>query len=188
MKGKLLIVSAPSGAGKTTIVKELLNVIPNLKFSVSATSRSKRDNETDGKDYYYLSVSEFKNKIKNDEFLEWEEVYKNQFYGTFKSEIERIWHDGNHVVFDVDVQGGLNIKKQYKKKSLSIFIMPPSLKVLENRLKARQTESKKTLKARTLKARQEIMQFSNFDKVIVNDDLKSAFNEAKKMVSEFLSK
>ena len=188
MKGKLLIVSAPSGAGKTTIVKELLKVIPNLKFSVSATSRSKRNNETEGKDYYYLSVSEFKNKIKNDEFLEWEEVYKNQFYGTLKSEVERIWHDGNHVVFDVDVQGGLNIKKKHKKKSLSIFIMPPSLEILEYRLKSRQTESKKTLKARTLKARQEIMQFSNFDKVIVNDDLKSSFNEAKKMVSEFLSK
>ena len=150
MKGKLLIVSAPSGAGKTTIVKELLKVIPNLKFSVSATSRSKRNNETEGKDYYYLSVSEFKNKIKNDEFLEWEEVYKNQFYGTLKSEVERIWHDGNHVVFDVDVQGGLNIKKKHKKKSLSIFIMPPSLEILEYRLKSRQTESKKTLKARTL--------------------------------------
>ena len=137
MNEKLIIISAPSGAGKTTIVKQLLNSDLNLEFSVSACSRPKRENETNGKDYYFLSVDEFKTKIKNDEFLEWEEVYKDQFYGTLKSEITRIWNKGNFVIFDVDVVGGLNIKKYYKEKALAIFIKPPSQKVLKERLELR---------------------------------------------------
>lgn len=134
MEGKLFIFSAPSGSGKTTIVRTLLEKDLNLEFSISATSRSKRENETDGKDYYFLSADDFKEKIDKDEFVEWEEVYENRFYGTLKSELERIWNQGKHVIFDVDVVGGLNIKKKYPDKALSIFIMPPSIEELEKRL------------------------------------------------------
>ena len=188
MKGKLIIVSAPSGAGKTTIVKELIRFIPNLKFSVSATNRLKRKKEIDSLDYYFLSSEKFKTKINNNEFLEWEEVYENQFYGTLKSELKRLWDNGNHVIFDIDVKGALNIKRQFKKNALSIFIMPPSMEVLESRLKDRKTENKKTLKERIAKARKEIIQFSSFDVVIINNNLEKAFQEAKKLVSEFLTK
>ena len=187
MNEKLIIISAPSGAGKTTIVKQLLNSGLNLEFSVSACSRPKRENETNGKDYYFLSVAEFKTKIKNDEFLEWEEVYKDQFYGTLKSEINRIWSKGNFVIFDVDVIGGLNIKKYYKEKALAIFIKPPSQKVLKDRLKGRSTESDESLKKRIEKANYELSFAGKFDKIIINDDLEIAVKETKKNILEFLN-
>ena len=188
MNKKLIIFSAPSGAGKTTIVKELLNSGLNLEFSISACSRPKRSNEIDGKDYYFLSVGEFKNKIANNEFLEWEEVYKDNYYGTFKSEVERIWAKGNYVIFDVDVIGGLNIKKYYKEKALSVFVMPPSLKLLEERLKKRSTESEENLKKRLDKAKHELTYAKKFDKIIVNDNLETAINEAKNTIKDFLGK
>ena len=188
MNGKLIIFSAPSGAGKTTIVKELLNSGLNLEFSISACSRPKRSNEIDGKDYYFLSVDEFKNKIANNEFLEWEEVYKDNYYGTLKSEVERIWTKGNYVIFDVDVIGGLNIKKYYKEKALSVFIMPPSLKLLEERLKKRSTESEENQKKRLDKAKLELSYEKKFDEIIVNDNLKTAINEAKNIIKDFLGK
>ena len=188
MNKKLIIFSAPSGAGKTTIVKELLNSGLNLEFSISACSRPKRSNEVDGKDYYFLSVDEFKNKIANNEFLEWEEVYKDNYYGTLKSEVERIWAKGNYVIFDVDVIGGLNIKKYYKEKALSVFIMPPSLKLLEERLKKRSTESEENQKKRLDKAKLELSYEKKFDEIIVNDNLKTAINEAKNIIKDFLGK
>lgn len=187
MNEKLIIISAPSGAGKTTIVKQLLNSNLKLEFSVSACSRPKRENETHGRDYYFLSVDEFKTKIKNDEFLEWEEVYHNQFYGTLKSEITRIWSKGNFVIFDVDVVGGLNIKKYYKEKSFAIFIKPPSQEVLEERLKGRATESEESLKKRINKANHELSFAEKYDKIIVNDNLKVAVGETKKSIIEFLN-
>jgi len=157
MEGKLFIFSAPSGSGKTTIVKSLLEENLALEFSISATSRPIRGDEIHKKDYYFLSVDDFKSKIKNNEFLEWEEVYENRFYGTLKSEINRIWNKGNHVIFDVDVVGGLNIKRNYPEKALSIFIMPPSIKELENRLRSRSTDSDEDIKTRIKKAEQELM-------------------------------
>jgi guanylate kinase len=153
---KLIVISAPSGAGKTSIVHYLLKNMPELSFSISACSREKRENETEGKDYYFLGVDRFKNKIKEDAFLEWEEVYKNQFYGTLKSELERISNEGKTSIFDVDVVGGLNIKKIYPKESLAIFIMPPSLEELRERLAKRGTESEKSLQIRMEIAEQEI--------------------------------
>ena len=186
MNEKLIIISAPSGAGKTTIVKQLLNSGLNLEFSVSACSRPKRENEVNGKDYYFLSVGEFKTKIKNDEFLEWEEVYKDQFYGTLKSEITRIWSKGNFVIFDVDVVGGLNIKKYYKEKALAIFIKPPSQEVLKKRLKGRATESDESLKKRIEKANYELSFAGKYDKIIINDELETAVRETKDGIFEFL--
>ena len=144
--GKLIVISAPSGAGKTSIVHQLLKFIPELSFSVSASSRERRGNEVDGKDYYFLGVEGFQKKIKEDAFLEWEQVYENQYYGTLKSEIKRIWSEGKIVIFDVDVVGGLNIKKQYPKECLSIFIMPPSIEVLAERLIGRGSESDESVK------------------------------------------
>ncbi len=186
--GKLVIFSAPSGAGKTTIVKRLLAEIPGLEFSVSAASRHKRPGETDGKDYYFIPVDEFKKKIENDEFLEWEEVYENNFYGTLKSEVQRIWALGHHVIFDVDVIGGLNIKHYYGDRALAIFVMPPSVEELEKRLRNRSTESEEDLKRRIEKARYELTFARQFDKIIVNDDLEKAVKEAKELVNEFLDK
>jgi len=186
--GKLIIFSAPSGAGKTTIVRALLKDIPNLRFSVSAASRPKRPNEIDGKDYYFIPVDEFRKKIENDEFLEWEEVYENNFYGTLKSEVDRIWESGNHVIFDVDVVGGLNIKKYYGDRALSLFVMPPSVEELEKRLRNRSTESESDLKRRIEKARYEMTFAPQFDVVIVNDDLEKAVTEAKFVVENFLKR
>jgi guanylate kinase len=186
-EGKLLIFSAPSGSGKTTIVRRLLEEDFHLEFSVSASSRPKRGTEMDGVDYYFISVEEFKQKIANDEFLEWQEVYKDNFYGTLKSEVERIWAKGNHVIFDVDVLGGLNIKKAYLEKSLAIFVMPPSIAHLEERLKLRQTETSESLQKRLEKANYEITFADKFDKIIVNDDLETAVDEAKQMVRTFLN-
>ena len=186
MDGKLIIVSAPSGAGKTTIVKSILDAGFNLKFSISACSREKRPNEVDGKDYYYISAEEFKRKISLDEFIEWEEVYKDHFYGTLKSEVNRIWESGNHVIFDVDVVGGLNIKKIYKEIALSIFIMPPSIEELEIRLRKRSTESEESLRKRMSKAKHELTFAFSFDNIIVNDELENAIEETHEIVETFL--
>jgi len=185
--GKLIVISAPSGAGKTSIVHYLLNEISELSFSVSSCSRNKRKKEQDGKDYYFLGIEGFKNKIKEDAFLEWEEVYPDQYYGTLRSEIDRIWKTGKSVVFDVDVIGGINIKKQYPKKCLSIFIMPPSINDLKNRLIKRDSESKENIKMRLEKAEKELSRYNEFDKVIINDNLTSACKEASKIISEFIA-
>ena len=184
--GKLIVISAPSGAGKTSIVHYLLKELPNLCFSISATSRVKRDNEFDGKDYHFLGVEQFKQKIKEDAFLEWEEVYDNQYYGTLKSEIDRIWNIEKTVIFDVDVEGGINIKKQYPSECLSIIIMPPSIEVLKERLKNRGAESEESLAKRLSKAEEEISQNQKFDMVILNDDLQIACTETKEVIINFI--
>jgi len=186
MKGKLVIISAPSGAGKTTIVKHLLNSGLNLSFSVSATTRSPRGTEEDGKDYFFLSVAEFRKKITNDEFVEWQEVYKDLMYGTLKSELERIWANGKHVLFDVDVKGGINLKKMFGINSIAIFVMPPSVKELENRLIKRGTESPEKIKIRVDKAQEELGLANQFDTVIVNHQLDKAKREAVKIVTSYL--
>ncbi|MFA9370322.1 MAG: guanylate kinase [Labilibaculum antarcticum] len=187
MPGKLFIFSAPSGSGKTTIVQHLLKQGFNLKFSVSATSRAKRAHEIDGKDYHFMSAEEFKAKIDNDEFLEWEEVYEGCFYGTLKSEVEKIREEGNNVIFDVDVVGGTNIKKFYKEDALAIFIQPPSIKELENRLRNRNTDSQKVIAKRVEKFKFELAYSDQFDKVIVNDKLEDAFAEAEATLINFLN-
>ncbi len=184
--GKLIIFSAPSGSGKTTIIKQVLQKNENLEFSISACSRLPRKNEINGKDYYYLSVDEFKNNIKDNRFIEWEEVYENQFYGTLISELDRIWEKGNSVVFDVDVVGGINIKKKYPENSLAIFIKPPSIKELENRLISRSTDSKEQIKKRINKAEEELEYAKDFDKIILNDNLEEAVEETIKAIEEFV--
>ena len=183
---KLIVISAPSGAGKTSIVKYLLKNMDALSFSVSACSRDKRENETDGKDYHFLGVEDFKKKIKEDDFLEWEEVYENQFYGTLKSEVQRVWNAGKAVIFDVDVAGGLNIKKQYPKECLSIFIMPPSVDVLRERLSGRGSETDEKIEVRLAKAEEEIAKNQKFDKVILNDDFEIACEETQEVISNFI--
>ncbi len=188
MQGKLIIFSAPSGAGKTTIVQHLLKVCPQLEFSVSACSRSMRKYETHGVDYYFLSLDEFKQKIADDEFIEWEEVYKDNFYGTLKVEIDRIWKKGMHVIFDVDVVGGLHLKNQFGDRALAVFVMPPSIHHLEMRLQSRETETSESISRRIGKAENEIKTADLFDKIILNDKLENAFAEAEKIVFEFLDK
>jgi len=188
MDGKLVIISAPSGAGKTTIVKHLLDNGLNLAFSVSATTRPIRGDETDGEDYFFLTVTEFKKKIDNHEFVEWEEVYKDLFYGTLKSEIERIWANGNHVLFDVDVKGGINLKNKYGTSSIAIFIMPPSVTELENRLVKRGTDTPEKIRIRVEKANDELKLSNQFDLIIVNHQLDRAKEEAFKIVSSFLGR
>ncbi len=188
MDGKYIIISAPSGAGKTTIVKYLLNRGLHLEFSVSATTRIIRENETDGKDYYFLSVEEFKERIKNDEFVEWQEVYRDHFYGTLKKETDRIWSNGNNALFDVDVRGGINLKKIFGEKSLSIFIMPPSLEVLEKRLVARGTDKPEKIKMRVEKAAEEILLSNQFDHTVVNEVLENAITETVKLIKAFYRK
>ena len=185
-QGKLIIFSAPSGSGKTTLVHHLLSK-PELKlaFSVSATSRAKRPNETHGKDYYFLSAEDFKNRISTGDFLEWEEVYTDQFYGTLRSEIKRIHSEGNHVMFDVDVVGGLNIKKQFGNDALAVFVKSPSIIELENRLRNRSTESEESLQKRVGKAAKEMEYAKQFDVVLVNDDLDIAKAEAEELVADF---
>lgn len=186
MEGKLVIFSAPSGAGKTTIVQHLLKVFPDLEFSISACSRDIRRGETYGVDYYFLTVDEFKEKIAANEFAEWEEVYKDNFYGTLKSEIDRIWRNEKHIIFDMDVMGGLNLKKQFGSKALAVFVMPPSIAHLESRLKMRETETPESIARRIGKAEQEIKTAAQFDRIIHNDDLEKALEEAENIIGEFL--
>jgi len=188
MEGKLIIISAPSGAGKTTIVKTLLKSGLRLEFSISATTRLKRENESDGIDYYFLPVDEFKKRVNNDEFVEWEEVYKDHFYGTLKKEMERIWSNGNNALFDVDVKGGINIKKIFGKKSLSIFIMPPSVDELEKRLVARGTDKAEKIRMRVEKAKEELLLSKQFDHIVVNDVLERAIDETVKLIAAFIGK
>ncbi|WP_346858721.1 guanylate kinase [uncultured Draconibacterium sp.] len=187
MKGKLIIFSAPSGAGKTTIVKHLLAKGFNLEFSISATSREARHTETHGKDYYFLSGEEFLAKVANDEFLEWEEVYKGTSYGTLKSEVERIREKGNNVIFDVDVVGGLNIKKYYGDEALAVFVQPPSVEELRKRLAGRSTETEEKIQMRIAKAEHELSFTADFDVVLINDNLEVAFAEAEKIIATFLA-
>lgn len=188
MDGKLIIFSAPSGSGKTTIVKHLLNKIPHLGFSVSATTRTMRNGEIHGKDYYFLTPEDFKKKIDSGEMIEWEEVYQGTYYGTLKTEIERQWAEGNQVLFDVDVKGGLNIKKAYGDKALAIFVKVPSIEVLEARLRSRGTDSEESIATRLQKVAFE-MEFQNdFDVVLINDNLQNAQEKAVEVVQEFLTK
>jgi guanylate kinase len=186
LQGKLVIFSAPSGAGKTTIVQHLLKVFPDLEFSISACSRDIRRGETYGVDYYFLTVDEFKEKIANNEFAEWEEVYKDNFYGTLKSEIERIWRNEKHIIFDMDVIGGLNLKKQFGDKALAVFVMPPSIDHLEKRLRSRETETPESIARRMSKAAQELKTSDQFDVIIHNDNLEKALEEAENIVGDFL--
>ena len=187
-EGKCLIFSAPSGAGKTTIVKYLLQCKLGLEFSVSATSRGKREHEVDGKDYYFLSPEDFKKKVSEDKFIEWEEVYTDTLYGTLKEEIERIWQLGKHVIFDVDVVGALNLKKVFGDKALAIFIMPPSVDALYERLNYRGTETPEIIQKRLGKAEKEMSKALEFDKVVLNDELDKAKEEALSVIQEFLAK
>lgn len=186
MDGKLVIISAPSGAGKTTIVKYLMENRLNLSFSISATTRTKRNNETDGVDYFFLTADEFRKKIDNNEFVEWEEVYKDIYYGTLKSEMERIWSGGSNVLFDVDVRGGINLKNKFKTKAIAIFIMPPSVEELETRLVKRATDAPEKIKMRVEKAKEELNLADKFDTIIINHHLDTAKVEALKVVSSFL--
>lgn len=189
MQGKLIIFSAPSGSGKTTIVKHLLRTNPNLGFSISACTRDKRGRkEEHGKDYYFLTPEEFKKKIDNDEFVEWEEVYQGAFYGTLKSEIERVWSLGKHVIFDVDVHGGLNLKKYYKERALAIFVKCPSMEILEQRLRERNTDSEESISTRLFKVKFEMSFENKFDVTLVNNDLRKALIEAQQLVDDFISK
>ena len=187
-QGKLIVFSAPSGSGKTTIVRHLLGVDKlNLEFSISATSREKRGEEVHGKDYYFLSAKEFKNKIKGDDFLEWEEVYRDNFYGTLKTEVERIWALGKNVIFDIDVSGGLRIKRKFPEETLAVFVKPPSIDELKIRLKKRKTESEDKINMRVAKASAELATAPLFDTVIVNDNLENALIEAEKKVDDFIN-
>ena len=188
MNRKLVIISAPSGAGKTTIVRHLLDSGLNLSFSVSATTRAIRGNEKDGEDYFFLTVQEFKKRIENDEFVEWEEVYKDLYYGTLKSELERIWAKGNNVLFDVDVKGGLNLKKKFGTNSIAIFINPPSVEELENRLVKRGTDTPEKIKIRIEKAREELKLANQFDTIVMNHYLDKAKEEVLKIVTSFLER
>lgn len=185
--GKCVIVSAPSGAGKTTIVRSLLAQGLRLAFSVSATSRAKRSFEVDGQDYFFITAEEFRRRIDADDFVEWEEVYPGQFYGTLKSEIDRIWAQGNSAIFDVDVVGGLHLKQVFGERALALFVSPPSVEALEERLRARNTETPESLKDRVDKAAHEMSFKDRFDVVVVNDTLEHACSEAYALVRSFLS-
>jgi guanylate kinase len=189
MPGKALIFSAPSGSGKTTIVKHLIANNPNLGFSISASTRDRRGRtEENGKDYYFLTPEDFKSKIDNGEFIEWEEVYAGNFYGTLKSEIERIWREGKDVVFDVDVQGGIKLKQYFGEKALAIFVKVPSFETLKERLKHRGTESEESLSRRLFKAKFEMAFADKFDVVLPNEDLKISTAEAQRLYDDFIRK
>lgn len=184
--GKCIILSAPSGAGKTTIVHRLLASDLGLEFSVSATSRAMRPNERNGRDYWFMSPEQFRLKIEEDAFVEWEEVYPGQFYGTLRQELDRIWHAGKHAIFDVDVVGGSDLKSVFGPNALALFISPPSLEVLEQRLRSRGTESDESLRKRVAKSEREMDYIPHFDHTIVNDDLERACAEATTLVKAFL--
>ena len=186
MSGKAIIFSAPSGAGKTTIVHHLLQQDLNLEFSISATSRSARKVERDGKDYHYMSILEFQEHIEKEAFVEWEEVYEGNFYGTLKSEIERIWAAGKHVIFDVDVVGGLNLKAHFGDSAFAVFVQPPSILALENRLRLRETESHESIVRRICKAEKELDFAHQFDYILINDDLDKAKKDGVAAISKFL--
>lgn len=187
-EGKLIVFSAPSGSGKTTIVRNLLTRNIGLEFSISATSRDSRVNEINGKDYYFMSLDDFRDKIAKDEFLEWEEVYTNNYYGTLKSEVQRIWDEGKHVIFDIDVIGGLSIKKQFPDNTLAIFVQPPSVEELKKRLEGRDTETPEKIAMRVAKANIEIKYSDKFDYILYNDILEDAQNEAESIVKNYLNK
>jgi len=186
-QGKLIVFSAPSGSGKTTIVKNLLTRDLDLEFSISAASRDPRPNEVNGKDYHFISLEDFRKKIADDEFVEWEEVYTNNFYGTLKSEIQRIWDSGRHVIFDIDVIGGLNIKKQYPDNTLAIFVQPPSVEELKKRLEGRATETPEKIAMRVAKAEEEIQYAEKFDYTLYNDVLEVAQDEAAQLIKKFIA-
>ncbi len=186
--GKLIIFSAPSGSGKTTLVRHLLSHFSDLQFSISATSRSPRGEEVHGKDYYFLNESDFRNHIEKGNFLEWEEVYKGALYGTLKSEVDRIWNNEHHVIFDMDVIGGLNLKKMYGDKALSVFVKPPSIEELEARLRSRKTDSEDKIQQRLAKAERELQYAPRFDHVLLNNNLEDAKKQAESLVRIFLGK
>lgn len=187
LKNKVLIFSAPSGSGKTTLVRHSLSQFPLLSFSVSATTRQPRCNEQHMEDYFFLTLDEFHEKISNDEFVEFEEVYINKYYGTLKSEVERIWNEGKIVIFDVDVKGGIRLKKIFREKALSVFVAPPSIEELERRLTSRDTDSVETIKIRIAKAEEEMSYKILFDKVIINADLDEAKAEVEKIIRDFIN-
>ena len=188
MQGKIIVFSAPSGAGKTTIVHRLMGLLPELSFSISACTRDRRGRaEVNGKDNYFMSVSEVQEKIRHDEFVEWEEVYEGAFYGTLKSEIERIWANGQHAILDVDVKGGLSIKEFYKEQALAIFVRPPSIEALAQRLEARATDSTSSISSRVYKATFELAFEDKFDVTVVNDNLEEAVAHAEHLVRNFIS-
>ena len=184
--GKAILFSAPSGCGKTTIIRELMQYFDCFGFSISATSRQPRAGEVDGKDYYFLSNTEFKRRVDQGDFLEWEEVYAGTCYGTLKSEVERLWAEGRVAVFDVDVNGGRNIKRHFGADALSIFVMPPSVEVLEQRLRSRGTESEEAIAKRLGRSAEELKQAPQFDVTIVNDDLPRAVAETRRVIENFL--
>jgi guanylate kinase len=187
--GKAIIFSAPSGSGKTTIVQHLLDKNPELGFSISACTRDRRGREEiDGQHYYFLSPDDFRTRISNDEFIEWEEVYSGNFYGTLKSEIERIWAQGKNVIFDVDVKGGLNLKKYFGDKALAVFVKVPSAEILEDRLKKRGTETAESLSGRIFKAKFEMGFADKFDVILVNEDLNKSLKEAQILYDTFKNK
>jgi len=186
-KGRLILITAPSGAGKTTIVRHLLSKYDELDFSVSATTRDPRPGEIDGKDYYFLSHAAFKSKIEANDFVEWEEVYTNQFYGTLKSEVERIWKLGKHIIFDIEVNGARSIQRVYPKDTLSIFIQPPSEAELLNRLKGRKTENEASLKKRMMRSVKELTYANYFDVILVNDVLEVALADAESILEAYLN-
>ncbi|BAO54626.1 guanylate kinase [Nonlabens marinus] len=186
---KLIVFSAPSGAGKTTLVRHLLKKKElNLAFSISAASREPRDGEQDGKDYYFLGIKEFKNRIRHEDFLEFEEVYRDQFYGTLKAEVERLWAQGKNVIFDIDVVGGLRLKKKFPERTLAIFVKPPSINELQIRLKKRKTETPEKIAMRVAKASTEMATAPQFDVIIKNDNLTEAKARAEQLVAEFIKK
>ena len=183
---KMIIITAPSGAGKTTIVKHLLKVFPTLSFSVSATTRAPRPHESNGKEYYFISTDEFQQKIRNHEFIEYEQVYENQYYGTLHAEVQRLWSEGRSIIFDIDVKGALNLKKIFMNEAFSIFLKPPSFEILKERLLNRKTEDKASLNKRIKKAKLELKYQVKFDYVLINDKLEISLAEAENLVRTFL--
>ena len=187
MNGKLLIFCAPSGSGKSTIVQHLMKLDLGLAFSISATSRTPRKDETDGKEYHFISPEKFRQMIDKGAFVEWEEVYPGRYYGTLRSELERIWKLGKHAIFDIDVAGGMNLKKKFGHRAFSVFVQPPSMEVLEKRLRSRGTENEESIRARLGKASGELSYAPRFDVILVNDDLEKALSEAETLVRNFIS-